>query len=141
MCAAAAAVAPRTHSLESHGAVHDRWRCVARNGSPAVKVVPYRRPICAGCERAGVSACAHSARGHRRWVARTRALQADCYAALFTAVGENADLIAETSLFWIDNPSTSDYVDGGHMHDCFYTPCGKPAWGVLLAAYAQPGAV
>ncbi len=65
--------------------------------------------------------------------------QADAYEALFTAVSNASGIVSGVFTFWIDNPSTSDYVSVGSKWPCFYTPRGKPAFSVLAAAYGAPG--
>ena len=57
----------------------------------------------------------------------------------FDCVWLGNELIIGIFVFWLDNPSTSDYynVSGMNHHSwpCFYTPRGKPAWNVLEIAY------
>jgi hypothetical protein len=61
--------------------------------------------------------------------------QADAYTALFETVAAHSELVGGLMVFWIDNPSTSDYEDGGSHWPCFFTPRGKPAFDVLTEAY------
>lgn len=61
--------------------------------------------------------------------------QAEAYSALFTAAAGRPEVVAGIFLFWMDNPSTSDWAPTGHKWPCFYTPRGKPAMAVLQAAY------
>jgi hypothetical protein len=61
--------------------------------------------------------------------------QADAYTALFETVANHSELVSGLMVFWIDNPSTWDYEDGGSKWPCFFTPRGKPAFEILATAY------
>jgi len=60
-----------------------------------------------------------------------------CYESLFQGVTLFDPLVKGIFTFWIDNPSTSDFMGPPpkQNYPCFFTPRGKPAMQVIATAY------